>query len=42
MTVLYILLIFVVVLFKTQVKSLLEAIIKLVIALSNALVTSMK
>ena len=42
MALLYIALIFVMVLFKSQVKQLLEAIIKLLVALSNALVSSMK
>lgn len=42
MTLLYITLIFVMVLFKNQAKQLLEAVVKLLVALSNALVSSMK
>lgn len=42
MTLLYIALIFVMVLFKNQAKQLLEAIVKLLVALSNAIVSSMK
>lgn len=42
MALLYVLLIFIVVLFKTQMKQLLEAVVKLLVALSNALVNSMK
>lgn len=42
MTLLYIVLIFIMILFKNQAKQLLEAIVKLVIALADALTKSIK
>lgn len=42
MTLLYILIILMMIFFKTQARALLEAVIKLIVAISNAIVNGMK